>query len=96
MLDAVQAILESSPGADAVVSFLGLPARPSGDILQDLPPVYVVQSNMSGNLLRLVRSGSIAGMVVFKSETDWLSKPDPAASLDDVFDSRYQFLSSAD
>jgi hypothetical protein len=95
-LDAMQAMLASSPGADAVVSFLDLPGRPSGDILQSLPPVYVVQSSVSRGLLNLVRTGAIAGMVVFKTDTDWLAEPDPNASLDDVFDSRYQFLPSAD
>jgi hypothetical protein len=93
MMTVIGKAVESVPGMDAFVTFIGLPASATPARLEGLPPIYTFNGQPNATLASLVGSGAVRGAVTFRQDADWLLEPDPAWTWEELFDQRYDFHS---
>lgn len=84
---------EQAPDAKAVVSFVGPPApgRMSG---RALPPLYILESLDRVMAQQLLREGVIAAAVVVKDGADFKTPASAVKSEDELFNLRYELITS--
>lgn len=82
-----------APAAKAVVSFVGPPApgRVSG---RALPPLYILESLDRLRAQELLREGVIAAAVVVKDKADFTTPASAVKSEDELFNLRYELITS--
>lgn len=83
----------SIPDVDAFVTFVGLPSRANPNRFQGLPPIYAFQGEQTAAVAAHIRSGAVRGVVTFRENVDWMLKPDPAWTWEELFDQWYVFHS---
>ena len=83
----------SIPDVGVFVTFAGLPSRANASRFQGLPPIYAFQGEQTAALAAHIRSGAVRGVVTFRPNADWMLKPDPAWTWEELFDQWYVFVS---
>jgi hypothetical protein len=83
--------LEDQAPADALVSFIGLPARMSKSSMEKLPPAYMLSHSSVDEESPLVLSGKLKAFATYRSDYDSSSKP-TGSGLEKLFEARYQLI----
>ncbi len=93
MMTVIANAAKSIPDVDAFVTFVGLPSRADLKRFQGLPPIYAFQGEQTAAVAAQIRSGAVRGVVTFRENVDWMLKPDPAWTWEELFDQWYVFHS---
>lgn len=86
--------LEGHPNAKAVVSFIGAPVLEPGVPVPPLPPLFALGSTDPAMARPLLSRGILRAGVFYKASIDWDAKPTPDMSIDDIFNLRYELITS--
>ena len=86
--------LEDQAPADALVSFIGLPARMPKSTMEKLPPAYMLSHSSVDEESPLVLSGKLKAFATYRSDYDSSSKP-TGSSPEKLFEARYQLIEMA-
>ncbi|MCU0788818.1 MAG: hypothetical protein MUC91_11645 [Verrucomicrobia bacterium] len=94
MMTVIANAAKSIPDVDVFVTFAGLPSRADPKRFQGLPPIYAFQGEQTAAVAAYIRSGGVRGVVTFRENVDWVLKPDPAWTWEELFDQWYVFHSA--
>jgi hypothetical protein len=85
---------QERPNATAMLSLIGTPMLDAQAAAPKLPPLFVIGMVDPEQTKPLFARGVVKAAVFYKVNADWKAKPSRGASLDDVFNLRYELVTA--